>query len=141
MAKLKITRADGTVSEHQITPKIEWAFELYAKKGFHKAFRDDEKQSDVYWLAHECLRSAGVEVPVFGALFLDTLATSALIYLANHRGNLPMVGNGARNAIHRPVGGLSGRGRSREPDHLTATGPSASCRSRRTCDSRPGRHY
>jgi len=74
MAKLKITRADGTVSEHQITPKIEWAFELYAKQGFHKAFRLDEKQSDVYWLAWECLRSSGVEVPVFGASFLDTLA-------------------------------------------------------------------
>ena len=47
MAKLKITRADGTLSEHQITPKIEWAFELYAKKGFHKAFRDDENYTFV----------------------------------------------------------------------------------------------
>jgi hypothetical protein len=74
MAKLKITRADGTVSEHQITPKIEWAFEIYAKAGFHKVFRDLERQTDVYYLAWECLRSAGVEVPVFGALFLDTLA-------------------------------------------------------------------
>ena len=74
MAKLKITRADGTVSEHTITPKIEWAFELYAKQGFHQAFRLNERQTDVYWLAWECLRSAGVEVPVFGALFLDTLA-------------------------------------------------------------------
>ena len=74
MAKLKITRADGTVSEHQITPKIEWAFELYAKQGFHKAFRIEERQTDVYWLAWECLRSSGVEVPVFGAAFLDTLA-------------------------------------------------------------------
>jgi hypothetical protein len=74
MAKLKITRADGTVSEHQITPRIEWAFELYAKAGFHKVFRTEERQTDVYWLAWECLRSAGVEVPVFGALFLDTLA-------------------------------------------------------------------
>jgi|TARA_R110000868_G_scaffold61711_1_gene187334 hypothetical protein len=74
MAKLKITRADGTVSEHQITPKIEWAFELYAKQGFHKAFRLEERQTDVYWLAWECLRSSGVEVPVFGAAFLDTLA-------------------------------------------------------------------
>jgi hypothetical protein len=42
MAKLKITRADGSVTEHKITPRIEYAFELYAKKGFHKAFRDDE---------------------------------------------------------------------------------------------------
>jgi hypothetical protein len=74
MAKLKITRTDGTVSEHQITPRIEWAFELYAKAGFHKVFRTEERQTDVYWLAWECLRSAGVEVPVFGALFLDTLA-------------------------------------------------------------------
>jgi hypothetical protein len=74
MAKLKITRADGTVSEHQITPKIEWAFEIYAKAGFHKVFRDLERQTDVYYLAWECLKTAGVEVPIFGALFLDTLA-------------------------------------------------------------------
>jgi len=74
MAKLKITRTDGTVSEHQITPKIEWAFEIYAKAGFHKVFRDLERQTDVYYLAWECLKTAGVEVPVFGALFLDTLA-------------------------------------------------------------------
>jgi hypothetical protein len=40
MAKLKITRADGSVSEHKITPRIEYAFELYAKAGFHKVFRD-----------------------------------------------------------------------------------------------------
>jgi hypothetical protein len=73
MARLKITRATGEVTEHQITPRIEYAFELYAKQGFHKAFRLDEKQSDVYWLAHECLRSAGVTVPIFGAEFLDML--------------------------------------------------------------------
>jgi hypothetical protein len=73
MAKLKITRANGEITEHQITPRIEYAFELYAKKGFHKAFRDDEKQTDIYFLAHECLRASGIEVPVFGPLFLDTL--------------------------------------------------------------------
>ena len=73
MARLKITRTDGTVSEHQITPKIEWAFEIYAKAGFHKVFRDLERQTDVYYLAWECLKTAGIEVPVFGALFLDTL--------------------------------------------------------------------
>ena len=65
---------DGTVTEHQITPRIEWAFELYAKQGFHKAFRNEERQTDVYWLAHECLRSSGQTVPTFGAAFLDTLA-------------------------------------------------------------------
>ena len=74
MAKLKITRADGSVSEHQVTPSIEYAFEVYAKKGFHKAFRDDEKQSDVYWLAWECIRRSGETVKLFGAEFLETLA-------------------------------------------------------------------
>ena len=74
MAKLKITRADGSVSDHQITPSIEYAFEVYAKKGFHKAFRDDEKQSDVYWLAWECIRRSGETVKPFGAEFLETLS-------------------------------------------------------------------
>jgi len=73
MAKLKITRANGDISEHQITPLIEYSFEVYAKKGFHKAFRDDEKQSDVYWLAWECLRASGESVKPFGAGFLETL--------------------------------------------------------------------
>ena len=74
MAKLKVTKVDGNVSEHQITPSIEYAFELYAKKGFHRAFREDEKQTDVYWLAWECLRSSGDTVPMFGAEFLKTLS-------------------------------------------------------------------
>ena len=74
MAKLKITRTDGQVTEHEITPSVEYVFEQTKGKGFHKAFRDDEKQSDVYWLAWECLRASGQTVPMFGAEFLDTLA-------------------------------------------------------------------
>ena len=73
MAKLIVTMADNTVTEIEITPRLEYAFELYAKKGFHKAFRDDEKQSDVYALSHEGLRLSGVIVKPFGADFLDTL--------------------------------------------------------------------
>jgi hypothetical protein len=74
MAKLKITRVDGSMSEHQITPSVEYAFEVYAKQGFHKAFREGEKQTDVYWLAWECVRRSGETVKPFGAEFLDTLA-------------------------------------------------------------------
>ena len=73
MAKLIVTLADNSVTEIEITPRLEYAFELYAKKGFHKAFRDDEKQSDVYWLAWEGLRLSGVTVKPFGADFLETL--------------------------------------------------------------------
>ena len=74
MARLKITRADGSTSEHQITPKIEYSFELYAKMGFHKAFRDLERQTDLFWLSWECIRASGETVPMFGPEFLDTLA-------------------------------------------------------------------
>jgi hypothetical protein len=73
MAKLIVTMADDSVINIEITPRLEYAFELYAKKGFHKAFRDDEKQSDVYWLAWEGLRLSGTTVKPFGAEFLETL--------------------------------------------------------------------
>jgi hypothetical protein len=47
MIKLKITKASGDVSEYEITPVIEFAFETHFKSGFHKYFRDEEKQSAV----------------------------------------------------------------------------------------------
>ena len=75
MAKLIVTRADGTKSTHSITPAVEYAFEQQFRKGFHKAFREDEKQDHIYWLAWECLRRADApDVKPFGAAFLDTLA-------------------------------------------------------------------
>ena len=72
--RLKIVRASGEETIHEITPSIEYAFEQYAKKGFYRAFSEDQKQSDVYWLAWECLRKSGTTVPTFGASFMDTLA-------------------------------------------------------------------
>jgi hypothetical protein len=73
MAKLKIVRTDGSVLEGEITPAVEYAFEQYAKKGFHKAFRDDEMQTSVYWLAWEVTRRAGESVKPFGIDFIETL--------------------------------------------------------------------
>lgn len=73
MAKLKITKTDGTTTEHEITPSMEYAFEATKGKGFHKAFREDEKRSDVYWLAWEALRRSGETVKPFGIDFVETL--------------------------------------------------------------------
>ena len=75
MAKLKITRANGEVSEHKITPGVEYAFEIKRGMGISKALREDEKQSDIFWLAWECLRRANVTVPIFGPEFIDSLET------------------------------------------------------------------
>jgi hypothetical protein len=73
MARLKIVRTDGSVLEGEITPAVEYAFEQYAKKGFHKAFRDDEMQTSVYWLAWEVTRRSGESVKPFGIDFIETL--------------------------------------------------------------------
>jgi ribulose bisphosphate carboxylase small subunit len=73
MLKLKVTKASGDISEHEITPAIEYAFEQNFKSGFHKRFRDEERQSDIYWLAWECLRRSGDTVKPFGDQFLETL--------------------------------------------------------------------
>lgn len=75
MAKLKITRANGEVSEHKITPGVEYAFELKYGAGISKVLRDHERQTEIYWLAWECLRRANVTVPIFGAEFIDSLET------------------------------------------------------------------
>jgi hypothetical protein len=73
MAKLKVTRADGQVQELEITPVIEYAFELYAKKGFHKALVEDQMQTSVYWLCWEAIRRTGEIVKPFGEDFIATL--------------------------------------------------------------------
>lgn len=73
MAKLQITRADGQVLEYEVTPTLEWSFEQYAKKGFMKAILEDQKNSDIYWLAWDAMRRSGESVKPFGEGFLDTL--------------------------------------------------------------------
>ena len=73
MAKLKITRVDGSVLEGEISPAVEYAFEQYAKTGFHKAFREQELQSHVYYLAWEVTKRAGEAPKPFNAEFVETL--------------------------------------------------------------------
>ena len=75
MAKLKITRANGEVSEHRITPGVEYAYEISKGMGISKALRENERQTEIYFLAHECLRRANVVVPIFGSEFIETLDT------------------------------------------------------------------
>jgi len=73
MAKLKIVRTDGSIIEGEISPAVEYSFELFAKKGFHRAFREEERQTDVYWLAWEVTRRSGESVKPYGIEFIETL--------------------------------------------------------------------
>jgi hypothetical protein len=73
MAKLKITRMDGTVLEGEITPAVEYLFELHHKVGFHRAFREQEMQTMVYWLSWEITRRSGESVKPFGIEFIESL--------------------------------------------------------------------
>jgi hypothetical protein len=75
MARLQIKLVSGEVSDHRITPSIEYAFEIWAKKGFSKAFAEDSKQEHIFYLAWECLKRSGTmnPIPTFGAGFIDLL--------------------------------------------------------------------
>lgn len=74
MATLRITMQDGSAGDYPITPVIEYSFEQYFKKGFHKAFLEDAQQTYVYWLAYEAKRRAGDTVKPWGDSFVETLA-------------------------------------------------------------------
>ena len=73
--KAKDKRANGEVSEHRITPGVEYAFEIKYGSGISKVLREHERQTEIYFLAHECLRRANVVVPVFNSEFIETLDT------------------------------------------------------------------
>jgi hypothetical protein len=73
MAKLKIVRTDESVIEGEITPAVEYSFELHHKVGFHRAFREQEMQGMLYWLSWEVIRRSGESVKPFGIDFIETL--------------------------------------------------------------------
>jgi len=73
MAKLQITFVDGKVLEGEVTPLVEYLFEQHYNMGFHKAFREEEKQTMVYWLAHEIVKRSGEPVDAKFENFLATL--------------------------------------------------------------------
>lgn len=79
MAQLKIVRNDGSELIGEISPAVEYQFELHHKKGFHRAFREDEMQSMVYWLAWEITRRAGEAPKPFGEAFVETLKSVEVI--------------------------------------------------------------
>ena len=74
MIKLRVTKASGDETDYEITPALEYAFEQHFKSGFHRRFRDEERQSDVYWLSWEAERRAGITVAPFGEKYLETLS-------------------------------------------------------------------
>ena len=79
MASLKIKLVNGDESIHKITPAIEYAFEQHAGKGYYKAIAEDQKQSDVYWIAWKCLFAAGAEIKPFGEKFCETLESVEVV--------------------------------------------------------------
>ena len=81
MASLKIKLVNGDEVIAKITPAIEYAFEQHAGKGFYKAVTEDQKQSDIYWIAWKCLLISGAagDLKPFGEKFLETLESVDVI--------------------------------------------------------------
>lgn len=73
MASLKVTFESGVVETYKITPAIEVEFEAYAKMGINKCFREQEKQTDIYYLVWIAIRNSGQTVALWGNEFLKTL--------------------------------------------------------------------
>lgn len=73
MTMLKITKTDGAVQELEVTPATEYLFEQQYRKGFYKAFREDEMMSEVYYVTWLTLQEAGETVKPFGIEFIKTL--------------------------------------------------------------------
>ena len=73
MAQLKITFIDGKELVGEISPLLEYQFEQHYKTGFHKAFREQEMQSMVYFLAHEITKRSGEAVDARLETFIGTL--------------------------------------------------------------------
>lgn len=73
MAQLKITFANGKEITGEVTPLIEYLFEQHYNIGFHKAFREMEQQTMVYWLAHEITKRSGESVDARLETFISTL--------------------------------------------------------------------
>ena len=46
--------------------------------GIHKKFSEEQKQSDIYWLAYECLRREEI-VPVWPDDFLKTIISVEVV--------------------------------------------------------------
>jgi hypothetical protein len=73
MAQLKITFVDGKVVQGEVTPIIEYLFEQHYKMGFHKAFREEEMQTQIYFLSHEVCKRLGEPVDARLDTFISTL--------------------------------------------------------------------
>lgn len=79
MAQLKIKFTDGKELVGEVSPLIEYLFEQHYRIGFHKAFREREEQSMVYWLAHEITKRSGEPVDAKFENFISTLKSVEVI--------------------------------------------------------------
>jgi len=70
--KIKVTIKDGKTEILDVTPATECAFEIEFKGGFFKILRDNEKQSDLYWIAHHAMKRKGLTQLALDA-FIESL--------------------------------------------------------------------
>ena len=71
--RLEITTKDEKKTILEVTPAVECAFEVEFKGGFYKLLRDNARQSDLYWIAHQCMKRKGLTQLENGDAFLETL--------------------------------------------------------------------
>jgi hypothetical protein len=71
--RLKITTKEGKTETLEVSPAVECAAESEWKAGFYQRLREQERQGDLYWVAHQCLKRKGLTQLEYGDAFLETL--------------------------------------------------------------------
>jgi len=79
MWAIKIDLKEGKSHTLDITPAARCAFESEFKTGFIKRLREEERESDIYWLAHNLMNKKGLTQLEFGDGWLDTVIECELV--------------------------------------------------------------
>lgn len=77
-ARAKITKTDGSVASHPVTPKVIVEFERHFKVGLQAAFLNEQHMEHTFWLGWKAEHLAGVVVKPFDS-WLDDVAAVELV--------------------------------------------------------------
>lgn len=77
--RLEITTKDDKKVTLDVTPAVECVAESEWKEGFYKRLSESQRQADLYWVAHQCMKRKGLTQLEFGDAFLETLQEVEII--------------------------------------------------------------
>lgn len=78
--KIKVNRESTGEVIYEVTPAVEYAFELTHKKSWEKSFLEEGMRSHIYWVIWELVRRSGETVKPFGMDFVETIKSWEFVF-------------------------------------------------------------